>query len=77
MQDTATVSTATTAREGHRPDPSAAARWHLSLKAGQALLAAHIIVSVGLLGDSAGFLAVATAPRAPTTRRRGLSSPTC
>jgi uncharacterized membrane protein SirB2 len=71
MQDTATVSTATTTRDGPRPDPRSAARWRLSLKARQALLTAHIIVSVGLLGDSAGFLAVAIrAARIddPTTR---------
>jgi hypothetical protein len=34
-------------------------RWLLPLRARQALLTAHIIISVGLLGDSAGFLALA------------------
>ena len=34
-------------------------RRYLSRRARNALLTAHIIISVGLLGDSAGFLAVA------------------
>jgi hypothetical protein len=59
MEDTVTVSTATTARDGPRPERGGGARWRLSLKARQALLTGHIIVTVGLLGDSAGFLAVA------------------
>ena len=37
----------------------ATARRFLPLRARQTLLTAHIIMSVGLLGDSAGFLAVA------------------
>ena len=35
------------------------ARWPLPQRARLALLTAHIMISVGLLGDSAGFLAVA------------------
>ncbi len=38
---------------------SATARRFLPLRARHALLTAHIMMSVGLLGDSAGFLAVA------------------
>jgi hypothetical protein len=34
-------------------------RWLLPLRARHALLTAHIMMSVGLLGDSAGFVAVA------------------
>jgi hypothetical protein len=34
-------------------------RWRLRRRARNVLLTAHIVVSVGLLGDSAGFLAVA------------------
>ena len=43
------------ARDAH-PGP---ARRFLSLRSRQALLTAHIMMSVGLLGDSAGFAAVA------------------
>lgn len=45
--------TATTTRAVDRP------RWRLSPTIRRALLTFHIVVSVGLLGDSAGFLAVA------------------
>lgn len=44
---------ATTTRAVDRP------RWRLSPAMRRALLTFHIVVSVGLLGDSAGFLAVA------------------
>lgn len=40
-------------------DPQATRRLFLGQRARQALLTAHIVMSVGLLGDSAGFLAVA------------------
>ncbi len=40
-------------------------RWPMSPSARRTVLTVHIIASVGLLGDSAGFLAVAT--RAATT----------
>jgi len=40
--------------------PARATRLHLSRTARKWWLTAHIVVSVGLLGDSAGFLAVAT-----------------
>jgi Predicted integral membrane protein (DUF2269) len=35
------------------------ANWRLSPRARRALLSAHIVISVGLLGDVAGFIAVA------------------
>lgn len=40
-------------------DATPTARRGLPRRARQALLTAHIVLSVGLLGDSAGFLAVA------------------
>jgi len=46
-------------------EPKSNRRWLLPLRARHALLTAHVIMSVGLLGDSAGFLAVAI--RAATT----------
>jgi hypothetical protein len=42
---------------GH--DAASRPRWRLSVRARNALLTAHIVFSVSLLGDSAGFLAVA------------------
>jgi hypothetical protein len=60
-----TIATETREREGiasRRP------RAVLPLRARHALLTAHIVVSVALLGDSAGYLAVASAPRRSTTR---------
>ena len=47
------------------------ARWLLPLRARHALLTVHIMTAVGLLGDSAGFLAVAlriSATSDPTAR---------
>src|SRR5215510_96811 len=41
------------------PEPDSHQRRYLSRGARNALLTAHIMISVGLLGDSAGFLAVA------------------
>jgi hypothetical protein len=58
----------TTTREVPTPGAVESAprpRWALPLRARNALLTAHIVISVGLLGDSAGFLAVAI--RAATT----------
>jgi hypothetical protein len=46
-------------------EPKSTQRRLLPLRARHALLTAHVIMSVGLLGDSAGFLAVAI--RAATT----------
>jgi hypothetical protein len=40
-------------------DAAAQPRWNLSRRGRNLLLTTHIVVSVGLLGDSAGFLAVA------------------
>lgn len=50
---------ATTQPDSARSGPGRRRRWRLPLRAHQTLLTAHIIVSVGLLGDAAGFLAVA------------------
>jgi uncharacterized membrane protein len=47
-------------------------RWPMSSSVRRSILTAHIIASVGLLGDSAGFLAVAI--RAATTDDPGLAS---
>ena len=41
------------------PEDDTHQRRYLSRRARSALLAAHIMISVGLLGDSTGFLAVA------------------
>jgi uncharacterized membrane protein len=41
------------------PEPARSPRRRLPQRARQALLTAHVMMSVGLLGDSAGFLAVA------------------
>jgi hypothetical protein len=41
------------------PEADSHQRRYLSRRARNALLTAHIMISVGLLGDSAGFLAVA------------------
>jgi hypothetical protein len=41
------------------PEARAKRQWLLPQRARQAVLTAHIMMSVGLLGDSAGFLAVA------------------
>lgn len=41
------------------PESTGLRRWRLPNRARQALLTAHVMMSVGLLGDSAGFLAVA------------------
>lgn len=61
------LSTTTTSTDRRGPDgldaggdPRAGAgRWRLGRPARNTLLTAHIVVSVALLGDSAGFLAVA------------------
>jgi hypothetical protein len=44
-------------------------RRYLARRARNALLTAHIMISVGLLGDSAGFLAVRSARRGPNKAR--------
>lgn len=53
------------------PRPAARTRRRLPPSARRAVLTAHIVVSVGLLGDSAGFLAVAL--RGATTGDPGLA----
>ena len=50
----------------------AAPRWPMSPRVRRSVLTAHIIASVGLLGDSAGFVAVAV--RAATTDDPALAS---
>jgi hypothetical protein len=51
-----------------RAEPNRGARIFLPLRARQAVLTVHIIMSVGLLGDAAGFLAIAI--RAAATNDR-------
>jgi hypothetical protein len=58
MSEAATGSAVKDAPEKGRPTP-AVRRRRLSRRAQQALLSAHIVMSVGLLGDAAGYLAVA------------------
>ena len=53
------------------PEPTAARRRILPHRARQALVTAHVMMSVGLLGDSAGFLAVAI--RAARTEDPGVA----
>jgi uncharacterized membrane protein len=68
----------TTVRRPEDPDAPASApapsrpRLPMSPKLRRSVLTAHIIASVGLLGDSAGFLAVAT--RAATTSDSALAA---
>lgn len=50
---------AITSQQGKTPPTSRGTRRFLPLRARQGLLTAHIIISVGLLGDAAGFLSVA------------------
>jgi hypothetical protein len=56
--DTA-IDTSTRAGADDRAERRPAQRWTLSRSARNVLLTAHIVVSVALLGDSAGYLAVA------------------
>ncbi len=55
---TRAVATAETAMDGSRAE-ARVSRFRLRSRARDTILAVHIAVSVGLLGDSAGFLAVA------------------
>ncbi|MFN2555397.1 MAG: DUF2269 family protein [Nitriliruptorales bacterium] len=64
-QQVTAIDRVTTRRDGQRPGSRRSTRRLLPLRARQALLTAHIMISVGLLGDAAGFLAVAI--RAATT----------
>ena len=57
--DTTAIDTSTRARAGDEVVPDRPRRRGLSRRARNILLTAHIALSVGLLGDSAGYLAVA------------------
>ena len=58
MTDTAAAENTTRSRQAGET-PARTSRRSLPLRARHALLTAHIVVSVGLLGDAAGYLAVA------------------